>query len=75
MDKWLNNATFTCASCMYYESFRCKRSAPSIKGYPAVYPDSDWCGEHKISKRVMRELSDQTVDTEIKELQNRLQKV
>jgi hypothetical protein len=30
----------------YVEIGRCRRNAPSIKGYPAVFP-TDWCGEHK----------------------------
>lgn len=26
---------------------RCRRHAPSMTGYPAVFED-DWCGDHKI---------------------------
>jgi hypothetical protein len=60
---------------MFYEGFRCKKNAPTIKGYPAVYPNDDWCGEHKISKRIMSELTRQGEADEVKELQNRLQKI
>jgi hypothetical protein len=28
---------------------RCRRHAPAMAGFPAVYPD-DWCGDHKISE-------------------------
>lgn len=26
---------------------RCRRHAPSMNGYPAVFP-TDWCGDHKL---------------------------
>ena len=28
---------------------RCRRKAPSLDGWPAVFED-DWCGEHKIDE-------------------------
>ena len=28
---------------------RCRRHAPTMAGYPAVFPD-DWCGDHKIDE-------------------------
>jgi hypothetical protein len=28
---------------------RCRRNAPTIKGFPVVFP-FDWCGEHKIDE-------------------------
>lgn len=28
---------------------RCRRNAPTIKGWPAVFLE-DWCGEHKIDE-------------------------
>ena len=28
---------------------RCRRNAPTMKGYPVVYP-TDWCGEHKLDE-------------------------
>lgn len=48
-DNWTTTNTYVCATCMYYVNFRCRRNAPTMKGYPTVYP-TDFCGEHKISK-------------------------
>jgi len=28
---------------------RCRRHAPSMGGYPVVYP-ADWCGDHRIDE-------------------------
>jgi len=28
---------------------RCRRHAPTMNGYPAVY-ESDWCGDHKLDE-------------------------
>ena len=28
---------------------RCRRHAPTMGGYPAVFPD-DWCGDHKLDE-------------------------
>ena len=28
---------------------RCRRHAPSMSGFPAVFP-TDWCGDHKIDE-------------------------
>ena len=28
---------------------RCRRHAPTMQGYPAVFP-TDWCGDHKIDE-------------------------
>jgi len=33
---------------------RCRRYAPTMKGYPVVY-SSDWCGEHKIGSNPVRD--------------------
>jgi len=62
-DPWKHRSeAMSCRKCMYYvqkntvpgarryvEIGRCRRNAPSIKGYPAVFP-TDWCGEHKIDE-------------------------
>lgn len=29
---------------------RCRESSPTMKGWPAMYPD-DWCGAHKLDER------------------------
>lgn len=53
LDPWVHRAeTMRCFSCMWYapkgeDIGRCRRYAPSMNGYPVVYP-IDWCGEHKI---------------------------
>lgn len=33
---------------------RCRRNAPTMKGYPVVYADG-WCGEHKIGSNPVRD--------------------
>lgn len=59
------SSKMTCATCMWYvrkaplppelttgerpEIGRCRRHAPSMNGYPAVYP-TDWCGDHKVDE-------------------------
>ena len=52
MDKWDRVTDYCCKSCMYYSPKtkilgRCKRNAPTMAGFPVVYAESDWCGEHK----------------------------
>jgi len=62
-DPWKHrSAEMKCRTCMYYvrkktpmevsgsvEIGRCRRSAPTMKGYPAVFPH-DWCGDHKLDE-------------------------
>lgn len=53
-DPWGHRSTaMRCGGCMYYNNFRCKRHAPTMQGYPAVYPGADWCGDHKVDKKDM----------------------
>ena len=53
-DPWVNRAdNMKCSTCMHYCNFRCRRHAPTLQGYPAVYP-FDWCGDHKIDKNNMK---------------------
>lgn len=52
-DKWDRKTGFCCAMCAYFApkdaTFgRCRRHAPTLAGYPVVYAESDWCGDHKI---------------------------
>jgi hypothetical protein len=28
---------------------RCRRHAPTMSGYPAIFED-DWCGDHKVDE-------------------------
>lgn len=60
MDRFTN---MKCACCMWFvikvsDSSgpktdnivgRCRRHAPTLQGFPAVY-DTDWCGDHKIDE-------------------------
>lgn len=59
-DNWEHRSSnMLCKTCMYFvpkkvkaiEIFlgRCRRSAPTISGFPAVF-DTDWCGQHKIDE-------------------------
>lgn len=63
-DPWKHrSAGMTCATCMWYVEKavppitkvgyqrigRCRRHAPSMNGYPVVYP-VDWCGDHKLDE-------------------------
>jgi hypothetical protein len=59
-DLWKNRSTkMRCSSCMWYcaktiydkeaKLGRCRRRAPTISGYPAVFGD-DWCGDHKLDE-------------------------
>ena len=29
---------------------RCRRHAPTVNGYPVIYIDTDWCGDHKLDE-------------------------
>jgi len=59
-DPWVHRAAgMKCASCMWYvqkkatdtaaDIGRCRRHAPTMSGYPVVFPD-DWCGDHKLDE-------------------------
>jgi len=62
-DNWERRAeSMLCRTCIWYvpkgrEGYeamrapigRCRRHAPAIAGFPAVYP-TDWCGDHKIDE-------------------------
>jgi len=57
------SSNMTCATCQYFVPKgmapiagpasdlaplgRCRRHAPTMAGFPAVY-DTDWCGDHKL---------------------------
>lgn len=70
MDKWDRKTNFNCYSCMYcvpkgelkkdqkYDIDaigRCRRNAPTMKGYPVLELFHDWCGEHKIGSNPVRD--------------------
>lgn len=56
-DNWKTHGdTHKCWACQHYvtkattkfeEIGRCRRNAPTMAGYPVVFPN-DWCGEHKL---------------------------
>ena len=60
-DNWKHRAVgMVCNTCMYYvpksdeegdqtNLGRCRRHAPVIAGWPAVF-ETDWCGDHKLSE-------------------------
>lgn len=54
-DPWAHRSTgMKCRTCMWYvekkaELGRCRRHAPTMNGYPAVY-NNDWCGDHKLDE-------------------------
>jgi hypothetical protein len=57
-DPWEHRSKYmSCKTCMWFVAKkgsiaglgRCRRHAPTLGGYPAVY-ESDWCGDHKIDE-------------------------
>lgn len=62
-DPWKHRSEgMKCNTCMWFapkvsdltkapviEIGRCRRHAPSMNGYPVVYP-TDWCGDHKLDE-------------------------
>lgn len=62
-DNWKHRSDgMKCATCMWYvkkeaqgsvEIGRCRRHAPTMNGFPVVYP-ADWCGDHKMDETRLR---------------------
>jgi hypothetical protein len=61
-DNWKHRSTaMICKTCMWYapkvtalgddtaKIGRCRRHAPTMNGYPAVF-SADWCGDHKVDE-------------------------
>lgn len=59
-DPWKHRGdAMHCSTCMWYvaknapqnvtELGRCRRHAPTMNGYPVVFP-VDWCGDHKLDE-------------------------
>ena len=57
-DNWKHRSeNMKCLTCMWFAPKkgqtnifgRCRRHAPTMNGYPAVYV-TDWCGDHKIDE-------------------------
>lgn len=60
-DNWAHRGDrMKCKTCMFYVEKgdgrigRCRESSPTLKGFPAVYPD-DWCGAHKLDESKIEE--------------------
>ena len=60
LDPWQHRSQMMkCRTCMYFvpkktqdgsgELGRCRRHAPVMGGYPAVFTH-DWCGDHKLNE-------------------------
>ncbi len=57
-DNWKHRAAgMRCQTCMWFsakllsEEFgRCRRHAPTMQGFPAVF-GTDWCGDHKLDEK------------------------
>lgn len=52
-DLWDEITGYCCGTCRFYspktkEIGRCRRHAPTMEGFPVVYIEDDWCGDHKI---------------------------
>ena len=63
-DPWKHRSSgMKCKTCMWFvgkvtpgkkeeelcKIGRCRRHAPTMNGYPVVFPD-DWCGDHKLDE-------------------------
>lgn len=56
VDPWANRAQgMRCSTCIWFVKKgvgpvgRCRRHAPTMGGYPVVYPN-DWCGDHRLEE-------------------------
>ncbi len=65
MDPWDRKSTLCCLTCCVYapkeDSIgRCRRHAPTMQGYPVVYPH-DWCGDHKFGSNPSKDAQGKTL--------------
>jgi hypothetical protein len=59
-DRWDSLIGYSCKTCRFYvpktkDIGRCRRNAPTMDGFPVVYPDVDFCGNHKIGTNPFKE--------------------
>lgn len=60
-DNWKHrSASMRCQTCMFFvlkypsvDLGRCRRHAPTMAGFPAVFT-TDWCGDHKLDEERVR---------------------
>jgi hypothetical protein len=63
MDKWKHRSSkMICLTCMWFVAKgtdddifkigRCRKHAPTMNGYPVVFPN-DWCGDHKLDEKAV----------------------
>jgi hypothetical protein len=63
LDPWKHRSrSMVCATCMYFIEKkarmntekpiigRCRRYAPTMKGFPIVFKYADWCGDHRLDE-------------------------
>lgn len=63
-DPWKHRSSgMQCSTCMWFvekqpstEFGRCRRHAPTMNGYPAVF-STDWCGDHKMDENKLAQNS------------------
>ena len=55
-DNWKGRSTgMICNTCIWFVPKadtalgRCRKHAPTLNGWPAVY-ETDWCGDHKLDE-------------------------
>lgn len=62
-DNWAHRSKgMRCTTCMWFAEKsgskvpfgRCRKRAPTLDGYPAVF-GSDWCGDHKLDETKITE--------------------
>lgn len=84
-DPWQHRAkTMRCFTCMFFARKhlinrrgedtwvgRCRRNAPTIKGYPVVFED-DWCGEHKLDEQAYQEILERETQKTLHEFNEQL---
>lgn len=58
-DAWIHRSSkMRCGTCMFFVEKaggssiigRCRRHAPTLSGWPAIFGDRDWCGDHKLDE-------------------------
>lgn len=64
VDRWDEKTNFCCRNCRFYspkanDLGRCRRNAPTMGGFPVVFAEDDWCGEHKLGTNPHKERLDE----------------